>query len=130
MPQASTTARNNPLGSALSPEATMDRLEWLAWFTDSAVRIPGTSRTIGADSLLSLIPGAGTFLGSGLSLYLLAEAFRHGAPPRLLTRMGLNIAADTAVGAVPVLGFFFDMFFKANQRNLGLLRAHLKEFKQ
>lgn len=128
MTQASRVAGNNPFGSALSPEATLDRLEWLAWFTDSAVRIPGTTRTLGADSLLSLVPGAGTFLGSGLSLYLLAEALRHGAPPRVLTRMGLNIAADTAVGAVPILGFFFDMFFKANQRNLSLLRAHLQEF--
>lgn len=127
MTPASRAADNQPFTAALSPEATLGRLEWLAWFTDSAVRIPGTRRTLGADSLLSLVPGAGTFLGSGLSLYLLAEALRHGAPPRLLTRMGLNIAADTAVGAVPILGFFFDMFFKANQRNLSLLRAHLQE---
>ncbi len=127
MADAATGSRAQAFGAALTPEATMSRLEWLAWFTDSAVRIPGTSRSIGADSVLSLIPGAGTFIGSGLSLYLLAEALRHGAPPRVLTRMGLNIAADTAVGAVPVLGFVFDMFFKANQRNLGLLRAHLQE---
>lgn len=130
MPDAATTDRTYSLGSAISSEAAMERLEWLAWFTDSAVRIPGTSRSVGADSVLSLIPGVGTFLGSGLSLYLVAEALRHGAPPRLLTRMGLNIAADTAVGAVPVLGFFFDMFFKANQRNLGLLRTHLQEINQ
>lgn len=106
---------------------TVRRLEWLAWFTDSALRIPGTRRTIGADSLLSLIPGLGSLLGTGLSLYVIAEALRHGAPPRLLTRMGLNIAADTVLGAVPVAGFFFDMFFKANQRNLNLLREHMKE---
>lgn len=130
MPDAATTDRTYSLGSALSSEAAMERLEWLAWFTDSAVRIPGTSRSVGADSVLSLIPGVGTFFGSGLSLYLVAEALRHGAPPRLLTRMGLNIAADTAVGAVPVLGFFFDMLFKANQRNLGLLRTHLQEINQ
>ena len=130
MSDAASTDRSYSFGSALSPEATIDRLEWLAWFTDSAVRIPGTSRSVGADSMLSIIPGVGTFLGSGLSLYLLAEALRHGAPPRLLTRMGLNIAADTAVGAVPILGFFFDMFFKANQRNLTLLRTHMQEIRQ
>lgn len=129
MSDTASTFRSDPLSAALSHDATMSRLEWLAWFTDSAVRIPGTSRSIGADSMLSLIPGAGTFLGSGLSLYLLAEALRHGAPPRLLTRMGLNIAADTAVGAVPIAGFFFDMFFKANQRNLHLLRTHLQDIK-
>jgi hypothetical protein len=111
----------------LTPQGTIQRLEWLAWFSDSAVRIPGTSRTIGADGLLSLIPGVGSLMGSGISLYIAAEALRHGVPPRLLTRMGLNIAADTVVGAIPVVGFLFDLAFKANQRNLALLRQHLAE---
>ena len=111
----------------LTPRGTLERLEWLAWFSDSAIRIPGTSRTIGADGVLSLVPGVGTFVGTGLSAYVLMEALRHGVPPRLLTRMGLNIAADTALGAVPVIGFLFDMAFKANQRNLTLLRQHLAE---
>ena len=39
----------------------------------------------------------------------------------------LNIAADTLVGAIPVVGFLFDLGFKANQRNLNLLRQHLAE---
>ena len=111
----------------LTPRGTMERLEWLAWFSDSAIRIPGTSRTIGADGMLSLVPGVGTLLGTGLSLYVMGEALRHGVPARLLMHMGLNIAADTAVGAIPVIGFLFDMAFKANQRNLNLLRQHLAE---
>lgn len=111
----------------LTPRGTMERLEWLAWFTDSAVRIPGTRRTIGADGVLSLVPGVGSLIGTGMSLYVVAEALRHGVPARLLTRMGLNIAADTVLGAIPVVGFFFDMFFKANQRNLTLLREHMRE---
>ena len=105
----------------------MERLEWLAWFTNSAVRIPGTRRTMGADGLLSLVPGVGSLVGTGMSLYVVGEALRHGAPARLLTRMGLNIAADTLLGAIPVVGFLFDMGFKANQRNLNLLRQHLQE---
>lgn len=111
----------------LTPRGTLQRLDWLAWFTDSALRIPGTSRTVGADGVLSLIPGVGSLLGAGLSLYVLGEALRHGVPTRLLTRMGLNIAADTALGAIPVVGFLFDFVFKANQRNLALLRQHLAE---
>lgn len=47
MSDAATTARTNPFGAAPSPAATMDRLAWRAWFTDSAVRIPGTSRSLG-----------------------------------------------------------------------------------
>jgi len=111
----------------LTPGGTLRRLEWLAWFSDSALRIPGTRRTVGADGLLSIIPGVGSLMGAGLSLYVVAEALRHGAPPRVLTRMGLNIAADTLLGAVPVVGFLFDMAFKANRRNLDLLRRHLAE---
>jgi hypothetical protein len=116
-----------PFTADLTRRGTMERLEWLAWFTDSAVRIPGTRRTIGADGFLSLVPGIGSLVGTGMSLYVVAEALRHGAPARTLTRMGLNIAADTVVGALPVVGFLFDFAFKANTRNLHLLREHLKE---
>ena len=111
----------------LTPRGTLDRLDWLVWFSDSALRIPGTGRTIGADGVLSLVPGVGSLVGTGMSLYVIGEALRHGMPARLLTRMGLNIAADTAMGAIPVVGFLFDMAFKANQRNLMLLRQHLAE---
>lgn len=111
----------------LTPEGTLQRLEWLAWFSDSALRIPGTSRSVGADGVLSLVPGVGTLVGTGMSLYVIGEALRHGVPARLLTRMGLNIAADTALGAIPVVGVLFDMAFKANTRNLALLRQHLAE---
>ena len=111
----------------LTRQGTLERLDFLAWFTDSAVRIPGTSRTIGADGFLSLIPGVGSLMGTALSLYVVAEAVRHGASARVLARMGVNIAADTLIGAIPVLGFLFDLVFKANQRNLALLRQHLKD---
>lgn len=118
---------SSPITIDLTREGTMERLEWLAWFTDSAFRIPGTSRTVGADGFLSLIPGVGSLFGTAMSLYMVGEALRHGAPTRLLARMGMNIAADTVVGAIPLVGFLFDMAFKANQRNLNLLRQHLKE---
>jgi hypothetical protein len=110
----------------LTRDGTLARLEWLSWFTDSAIRIPGTTRSFGADGLLSIVPGAGSLAGTGISLYLLAEAVRHGAPLPLLMRMGGNVAADMVLGAIPVIGFAFDMVFKANQRNLRLLREHMK----
>lgn len=122
-----TLNNSSPITIDLTREGTMERLEWLAWFTDSAIRIPGTSRTVGADGFLSLIPGVGSLLGSTMSVYMVGEALRHGVPAQLLGRMGLNIAADTVLGSIPVIGFFFDMAFKANQRNLNLLRQHLKE---
>lgn len=111
----------------LTRKGAAERLEWLAWFTDSAIRIPGTTRSFGADGVLSFVPGVGTLAGGGISLYVLAEAIRHGAPPATLIRMGGNIALDMTLGAIPVVGVVFDLMFKANQRNLNLLRNHLKE---
>jgi hypothetical protein len=111
----------------LARKGTIARLERLAWFTDSAIHTPGTTRSFGADAVLSLVPGIGTLAGGGISLYVLAEAIRHGAPPATLTRMGGNIALDMTLGAIPVVGVLFDLMFKANQRNLNLLRNHLRE---
>ncbi|MFN0192643.1 MAG: DUF4112 domain-containing protein [Aestuariivirga sp.] len=111
----------------MTRQGTLARLEKLAWFTDSSITIPGTSRTIGADALLSVVPGIGSVLGAGISAYAVVEAIRHDAPTGTLMRMGGNIALDALVGSIPVVGILFDMAFKANQRNLALLRTHLVE---
>jgi hypothetical protein len=110
----------------LSERGTLRRLEALATFMDSAIRIPGTSRRIGADGLLSLMPVVGSFAGSAVSLYLLAEAWRLQAPAGTLARMGGNVALDMMLGAMPVAGPVFDFLFKANERNLRILRGHLE----
>jgi hypothetical protein len=38
--------------------------------------------------------------------------------------MGVNIALDYLIGLVPLLGDLGDFAFKANRRNLALLRRH------
>jgi hypothetical protein len=110
----------------LSEQGTLRRLETLAYFMDSAIRIPGTSRRIGADGLLSFVPVVGSFTGTTISLYLLAEAWRMQAPAGTLARMGGNVALDMMLGAIPVAGPVFDFLFKANERNLKILRGHLE----
>jgi len=109
-----------------SEQATLKRLEALARFMDSAIRIPGTQRRIGADGLLSFVPVIGSFAGTAISLYLLAEAFRLQAPKGMLARIGGNVALDMMLGALPVIGPLFDFMFKANERNLKLLRRHVQ----
>jgi hypothetical protein len=75
------------------------------------------------DPLLGLVlPGAGDLVGAGLGLYPLVLAWRWGAPRPLLARMLLNLSVDLLTGAVPVLGDIWDFFFRANRRNLQLLR--------
>jgi hypothetical protein len=105
----------------------IDRLRRVGWILDSSIRIPGTGIRFGIDSLIGLVPGLGDLLGGALSLYIIAESARMGVPRSLLARMGWNVALDTIVGEVPVLGDLFDVAWKANMRNLGLLEEHLQQ---
>lgn len=101
------------------------RLEHLAWLLDSAVRIPGTGIRVGADSVLGLIPGIGNLATTAVSAYLIREAWRLGVPRPTILRMMANVAVDTTLTAIPVLGNVADIFWKANRKNLALLVAHL-----
>lgn len=101
------------------------RLERLARFLDTALRIPGTSVRFGADSVLNLVPGVGTLTAQGLAAFLVWEAHRLGAPAPLILRMLGNVGVDFLISAVPVVGWVGDVFYKANARNMALLREHL-----
>ena len=76
------------------------------------------------DPLLGvLLPGIGDLIGSALGLYPVLLAWQRRAPKALLERMLLNLAADAAGGAIPVVGDIWDFLFRAHARNLQLLRA-------
>ncbi len=105
----------------------LSNLESLAKLMDSQFKIPGTTIRFGLDSLIGLVPGAGdlgTFLVSG---YMLTILSKNGASGFVLARMAVNIMIDSIFGAIPVLGDIFDVFFKANQRNMQLMREHYVE---
>ncbi len=96
--------------------------EQLVRFLDDGIRLPGTNYRFGMDALLGLIPGVGdasTAIGS-LSLFWLA--IKRDVPRPVLIKMALNVGIDTLVGAVPVLGDVFDLFWKSNRKNLNLIR--------
>lgn len=103
----------------------LKRLDRLASLLDNSIRVPGTRWRVGIDGLIGLIPGVGDVLGALMSGYLVMEAARVGASMSLILRMGLNIVLETLVGAVPIIGDLFDFAFKANLRNVGLLRRHV-----
>jgi hypothetical protein len=102
------------------------RLKLIARVMDTALRIPGTGIRFGADSALGLVPGAGDVVSLGISAFALIEAWRLGAPPRLIARMIGNVAIDTGLGAIPIAGDIFDVLFKSNTRNLKLLLDHFE----
>lgn len=114
-------ARHDPARRA----AALRRVEKLAWLLDSAMSIPGLQRRIGLDAILGAVPVVGDAVGAVLAGWIVVEAWRIGAPARLLGRMAANIAIDTGLGAVPIAGDVFDVFSSSNRRNAELLRSWL-----
>lgn len=91
---------------------------------DTKFRIPGTKIRFGADFLLGLVPGAGDGISLAMSGLLIATMAKNGASPRLVVRMLANVVVDAIVGTVPIAGNLFDLFFRANTRNLDLMREY------
>ncbi|WP_437931056.1 DUF4112 domain-containing protein [Sorangium sp. So ce291] len=109
----------------LLEEERLRRLNALGHFLDNAIRIPGVGYRVGYDAVIGLIPGVGDLIGFGLSVYIVLAATRYRLPASTLLRMVLNVGLETLIGTVPLLGDLFDAAYKANARNLDLLRAHL-----
>ena len=103
------------------------RARALARILDTAVGIPGTKIRLGLDPVLGLVPGAGDVASAMLSAYIVLVAANKGAPRPVIWRMLGNIAVDTALGSVPVLGDLFDVAFKSNIRNVELLERYAVE---
>lgn len=105
-------------------------LKWVDNFSqvlDTKFRIPGTQQRFGVDFLLGLVPGAGDLLSLSMSGILVATMARHGASPKLVFRMLINVLLDATVGSIPILGNIFDLVYKANYRNAVLMREYYDE---
>jgi hypothetical protein len=111
----------NPFAN-LTREQRMARLDALARLLDVAFILPGTNIRYGIDGIIGLIPVIGDLITTAISLWLVREARALGAPWHLTTRMLGNVALDGVVGMVPLAGDVFDVMFRANMRNMRLLR--------
>jgi hypothetical protein len=122
------TARTRNIGLDFSPQQSraerIARLDMLANLLDTAFILPGTGIRFGFDAIIGLVPGIGDAITTLVSLYIVREARALGAPRHLIARMLANVAIDGVVGAVPFLGDAFDVFWRANRRNVALLRQH------
>ncbi|PSQ15922.1 DUF4112 domain-containing protein [Halobacteriales archaeon QS_8_69_26] len=101
------------------------RVRWVSNLMDEAFRIPGTKRHFGLDPVISVLPIGGDAVAAAISAYVLVEAVLLGVPKRVLATMALNIAIDVLGGLLPVVGTVFDLFWKANERNVALLERHI-----
>ena len=99
----------------------------IASVMDDFIRIPGTDIRIGLDPILGLFPGLGDTVSSLVGVAIIGEASRRGVSRLALVTMALNILANAAVGAIPVVGDLFSVWFKSNRRNHDLLQKALSK---
>jgi hypothetical protein len=98
-------------------------LDDLSRYLDGLFRVPGTTWRFGLDSLIGLVPNVGDTLTLFPSLYILISGVRYGVPKITLLRMAFNLGLDYVIGSIPFIGDAFDFFWKANQKNIDLIRT-------
>ncbi len=121
---ANPDSHRSPKPSPSDPqrEALVGTAELLAKILDTAVRIPGTSIYIGLDPLIGLIPGLGDILANLIGTVIMVLAARLRVPKIVLARMSLNLLINGVVGAIPIAGDLFSIWFRSHARNAELLR--------
>ena len=103
-------------------EAMVATAEFLAKILDTTVKIPGTPFYVGLDPLLGLIPGIGDMIANLIGTVILILAARLRVPQIVITRMSLNLLINGTIGAVPIIGDLFSIWFRSHARNAELLR--------
>jgi hypothetical protein len=117
-------AANEPVSNTYLQ--ALDDLDRLAARLDYQFRLPLTPVRLGWDPIIGLVPIAGDLAALALSLRVIASARALGASPQAIRRMIYNVALDSVVGAIPIAGTVFDVFFKANLRNVQLLMDEIR----
>ena len=110
-------------GSQIDDES----LEALTRLLDDVFCIPGTNIRFGLDPLIGLIPGIGDVITGLASFLIIFAGWQRGLPRVTILRMTTNVAIDTLLGSVPVLGDVFDAAWKSNRMNLKLLQRPATE---
>jgi Domain of unknown function (DUF4112) len=116
------TKKKSPPSADASPRLAFTR--FLAELLDQRFTIPGTSIRIGLDPIIGLIPGIGDTLANltGSAILLIGAQFH--LPKVVLLRMALNVALNTLIGAIPIVGDLFSIWFRSNVRNVRLLERY------
>src|SRR6185312_14798598 len=84
----------------------------------------GTKIRFGLDPIVGLVPGIGDIITGLLSFLIVFAAWQRGLPRIALSRMVANIAIDTLLGSIPLLGDVFDTVWKSNRMNYNLFMRY------
>lgn len=112
-----------PIGN--DPASVRRRIEALEVVLERSFVIPVVKRQVGLDAIIGLVPVAGDIIAAVIGSYLIWEARNLGLSRWQQMRMAGNIAFDTTLGAVPLVGDLFDFLYRSNSRNLRIVRRHL-----
>lgn len=107
----------------------LQRIEKLSVLLDSKFTFPGLKFKYGLDPIMGLFPVLGDLSSFAISCALLFFMAKHGASRKVVILMAGNIILDAVVGSIPILGTIFDFTYKANNRNIRLLKRHYEEGK-
>jgi hypothetical protein len=110
---------------ARHPAAVRQRIEAMEMVLESAFTIPGTSRKIGLDVLLDIVPIVGGTAAAAMGGWLIWEARNLGMSRWQLARMAGNVGLDWLLGLIPFIGAIPDFFFRSNTRNLRIVKRWL-----
>jgi hypothetical protein len=110
-----------PRDAQIPRNSADEHLDHIAAVLDDMFCIPGTRFRFGLDFLIGWIPGVGDAAAGIASLIIIVAAWRRGAALVTLARMVTNVALETIVGAIPIVGDLFHVAWKANRRNYRLL---------
>ncbi|MEB3163620.1 MAG: DUF4112 domain-containing protein [Prochlorothrix sp.] len=117
-------ASEAPQGWSEAKAKILKEIEAIARFMDGAFEIPLLGQPIGADALAGLLPIGGDLLTAIVSGYIVVRAKMMGVPKAKIWQMIGNIVIDTLLGSVPIAGDAFDVYWKANFRNIDIVRTH------
>jgi len=107
------------------PASVRRRIEAMEALLERAFHFPGTGYRIGLDSVVGLVPVLGDLVTAAMGGWLIWEARNLGMSKFQLARMTGNVAFDTALGLVPLVGDAFDLLFRSNTRNLRIVKRWL-----
>lgn len=110
-------------------EAELRWAEKISGIMDSKFTFPGTKIKFGLDPIMGLVPGLGNLFSFSISGFLVYTMAKYGASRKVIIKMLINITLDALLGSIPVIGSIFDFFFKANSKNVKLLKTHYEEGK-
>ena len=111
----------------LAPHPEFKWIDTISTLLDNKFTIPFTNIKFGADFLIGLIPTIGDWLSFGISSIVVLAIVRRGVGIGMLLKMMGNITMDATIGSIPILGDIFDLKFKANRRNVEMLKQYYIE---